>query len=162
MSGRYNKRYQAFKKYFSDIVIAISSDVAAIANQAYSEGLISPAVRNNASNFATPSEMRASNLLEAIRCRAQLDHKALDIFLAILKEEPAHEYIARKIETAAKKSRRMDVSRRRRAALKRQKKRKIQLQYKKNRSLKERLYKKRTLFCKYYVVHNYYYCCCHQ
>ena len=102
----------------------------------------------------------------------QLDHKALDIFLATLKEEPAHEYIAKKIETAAKKSRR------RRAALnsKRQKKRKIQLQYKKNISLKERLYKKRTLFCKYFVVHdfiiillpmtaviivlhNYYYCC---
>ena len=148
-------RYQAFKKYFSNIVIAISSDVAAIANNAYSKGLISPAVRNNASNFATPSEMRASNLLEAIRCRVQLDHKALDTFLAILKEEPAHEYIAKKIETAAKKSRR------RRAALnsKRQKKRKIQLQYKKNRSLKERLYKKRTLFCKYYVVQNYFYCC---
>lgn len=89
------KGYKALQENFAEFLQGISHLYVLhdLAVKAYSKGLISENAKNEVFATGIPLAAQANNFLGLIRTRIKRDSKAYDVFLDILRSEPAYEHL---------------------------------------------------------------------
>ena len=103
-SGASSFGQTAVQKHFDELWGAISRlGMLELTTKAYSKGLITAEVKDTVFSAANgmSSGMKADTLLSAIQERIRTDPNAFDVFVELLREEPAYQHLADMLTTDA-------------------------------------------------------------
>ena len=101
--GNFNPAYETFRKHSADLLTAIQ-DPEVLAWELYAESVITPTVRDAATNMMHERGKRTSDLLAAVDSRIMVDPGAFDVFLSVLDKRPAMSDLCGRMKDAYSKS----------------------------------------------------------
>ena len=101
--GNFNPAYKTFRKHSADL-LAVIQDPEVLAWELYAESVITPAVRDAATNTMHERGKRTSDLLAAVDSRIMVDPGAFDVFLSVLDKRPAMSDLCGRMKDAYSKS----------------------------------------------------------
>ena len=94
LTERSSPELKVFKRYFSKLAAAIVHPER-LANELYSQDIVSKEVRNETMHIMGPSAYtRSTKLLSAVECPIELNPDIFHTFLSVLREDPSLVYIA--------------------------------------------------------------------
>ncbi len=93
---------QALRRHFNSLVDCIQ-DPGPVADSAFSEGLISQSVLEQATHSTGLRMGRNRTLLQAILSHVREQPSSLKVFIRILKKERVYEHLAMKLESSLRK-----------------------------------------------------------
>ena len=99
----FNPAYKTFRKHSADLLTVIQ-DPEVLAWELYAENIISPAVRDTATNMTHERGKRTSDLLAAVDSRIGVDPGAFDVFLYVLTKRPSLSDLCGRMKEAYGKS----------------------------------------------------------
>ena len=101
--GNFNPAYKTFRKHSADLLTVIQ-DPEVLAWELYAESVITPAVRDAATNTMHERGKRTSDLLAAVDSRIMVDPGAFNVFLSVLDKRPSMSDLCRRMQDAYSKS----------------------------------------------------------
>ena len=101
--GNFNPAYKAFRKHSADLLMVIQ-DPEVLAWELYAESVITPAVRDAATNTMHERGKRTSDLLAAVDSRIVVDPGAFDMFLYVLAKRPSMSNLCGRMKDTYSKS----------------------------------------------------------
>ena len=101
--GKFNPAYETFRKHSADLFTVIQ-DPEVLAWELYAESVITPAVRDAATNTMHERGKRTSDLLAAVDSRIVVDPGAFDVFLSVLNKRPSMSDLCRRMKDTYSKS----------------------------------------------------------
>ena len=94
-----NPAHKAFHKHSADLLMVIQ-DPKVLAWELYAQNIISPAVRDAATNMMHDRSKRTSDLLAAVDSRIAVDPGAFEVFLAVLAKRSSMSDLCRRMKDA--------------------------------------------------------------
>ena len=101
--GNFNPAYETFRKHSADLLTVIQ-DPEVLAWELYAESVITPAVRDAATNMMHEKGKRTSDLLAAVDSRIVVDPGAFNVFLSVLDKRPSMSDLCGRMKDAYSKS----------------------------------------------------------
>ena len=99
----FNPAYEAFRRHSADLLTVIQ-DAGVLAWELYAESVITPAVRDAATNTMHERGKRTSDLLAAVDSQIAVDPGAFDVFLSVFAKRPSMRDIYGKMKETYRKS----------------------------------------------------------
>ena len=93
----FNPAYKAFRKHSADL-LTIIQDPEVLAWELFAQNIISPAVRDAATNMTHERGVRTSKLLAAVESQIAVDPKTFDVFLSMLAKRPPMSDLCRRMK----------------------------------------------------------------
>ena len=94
-----NLAYETFRKNSADLLKVIQ-DLEVLAWELFAQNIISPAVRDAATNVTHERGVRTSKLLAAVESQIAVDPKTFNVFLSMLAKRPSMSDLCRRMKDA--------------------------------------------------------------